>query len=419
MASRSIGGWCPLTVTETVTFSSCAVINGTVSYCGESSHYPSTSTHYTSTATAVIYGTSCPAPVRVKIPITIHERLGKGTSIVYVPSTTPAHTLPLITVTTTEQEPTITVTKTSTESSRSSSRPATHPTISIGECNKFAGVHHWGPCQYDGFCGYLVDGSVVSSNYADSMQSCVASCSHIEDCRYVNWSPHSEKSVGSQLAHNCFLWADAEKVVQKSDTWGAQKLSCESAIKAALPPSNPTQTTNPIHHLSTGEIKNVIHSSNPTGRSHPIAIFYPMITSLTLRPSECPEGHCSATRTSRVTRTVTKPSPEPETCPHGICKTTKTTLTTTTLEHNDGAHLTQTSVVSTRSTARAVQTISRIINLQTTTSRNKEPRFILRAHTAFGNRELFNNLYVQVPENSKSLLIRMIDRIQFSRARTN
>jgi len=184
-------------------------------------------------------------------------------------------------------------------------------------------------------------------------------------------------------------------------------------------PSNPTQTTNPIHYLSSGEIKIVIHSSNPIGRSHPIEIFYPMVTSLTLRPLECPEGNCSTTITSRVTKTVTESSWGPKTCLHGICRTTETTFTTTTLEHNGGAHSTQTSDGITRSTARIAPTIMRTTKFQTTRSRNNEPRFKLRSHTTFGNREVFNNLYIQVPENSKSLLIRMIDKIQFSRTRTN
>jgi len=271
MAPHSVDGWCPPTVTETVTFSSCAMIKGSVSYCVESSHFASTSTHYPSTATAVIYGTSCPAPVTVEVSTTIHERLGKSTSIIHVSSTTPAHPLPLITVTTMKPEPTITVTRTSTELCRSSSRLATHSTPSIGECHKFAGVHHWGQCQYDGFCGYLVDGSIISSNYANNMQSCVASCSHVEEWRYVNWSPPSETSIRSQLAHSCFPRAGAEKVLQKNDAWGAQKLSGEGNIKAASP-SGPLDSSKSHHPNSTFEPPmSSLHISIPHSISTPTA----------------------------------------------------------------------------------------------------------------------------------------------------
>jgi len=335
MAPYLVEGWCPVVVTEVVTFTSCAVVGNSVSYCAESSHYPLSTT-------PLVHGTTCPVPATVIVRTTVPEDIGIVTPAVDAATRRLEHPTPVVAEKAHPTEPThptqlahLTVLSPLPQLSHSIQRPpltplthSTQPTHStqlppltptLGECHNFAGLQTWGKCEYDVFCGHSVDGPVLYSNHADSLESCAASCYHVEECRYVNWSPHSETKAGDQSAHNCFIRAVAEKVSPESDAWGALKVSCQGGTTVASTSSPRTShPLNPPH--STPEPP---HVSIP--HTVPTSIHVP-----TFGVSECPQGHCSTTSTSKTTHTITKS----ESCPPSVCRTTETTLTTTTGGHS-------------------------------------------------------------------------------------
>lgn len=67
MAPRAQWSVCPASVTQTLTFTPCATIAGSISYCPEVSQYGSTTT-------TLVYGTPCLDVATVVVPTTIQGR---------------------------------------------------------------------------------------------------------------------------------------------------------------------------------------------------------------------------------------------------------------------------------------------------------------------------------------------------------